>query len=92
MLNCQQVTRLIERQADQPLSWGTQLAMRVHLRLCFLCRRYQSQTALITRVARQPTAGAQIQLRNDFKEKLRLELKRRSAENNFPPPAPEIPD
>jgi hypothetical protein len=28
--------------------------MRVHLRLCVLCRRYQHQTYLIARVARKP--------------------------------------
>lgn len=80
MLNCQQVTRLIEIQADQSLTWGTQLAMRVHLRHCVLCRRYQSQTALIKRLARKPPADQQspVRLREDFKEQLRQEMKRRS--------------
>lgn len=51
MLNCQQVTLLIERTAGRPQQVGTLMPMRVHLRLCYLCRCYQEQTLLITRVA-----------------------------------------
>jgi hypothetical protein len=79
MLSCQQVTRLIEIRADQQLSWGTLLAMRVHLRLCFLCRRYQQQTYLIARVARTSAGTGPVRLRDDFKEQLRQELRRRAA-------------
>jgi hypothetical protein len=85
MLNCQQVTRLIEIRADQQLSWGTLLAMRVHLRLCFLCRRYESQTALITRLARKPAVEGPLRLRDDFKNKLQEELRRRAAESGMGP-------
>ena len=80
MLNCQQVTRLIEIKAEQPLSWGNLLAMRVHLRLCVLCRRYQQQSYLIARVARLPGAQNPVRLREDFKEQLREKLRLRSAE------------
>jgi len=79
MLNCQQVTRLIEIKAEQPLSWGTLLAMRVHLRLCVLCRRYQHQTYLIAHVARNPADRGPVRLREDFKNLLREEIRNRTA-------------
>lgn len=80
MLNCQQVTRLIEVKAEQQLSWGTLLAMRVHLRLCVLCRRYQQQTYLIARVARLPSVQNPVRLREDFKQQLREQMRLRNTE------------
>ncbi|SHJ62304.1 hypothetical protein SAMN02745146_3562 [Hymenobacter daecheongensis DSM 21074] len=79
MLNCYQVTRLLEIKAEQPLSWGTLLAMRVHLRLCVLCRRYQQQTYLIARAARPAANLNQVQLREEFKAQLRARLQQRAA-------------
>ena len=51
MLNCPQATLLIERPAGRPQLVGALMPMRVHLRLCYLCRRYQEQMLLIARVA-----------------------------------------
>lgn len=82
MLNCQQVTRLIEIKAEQPLSWGTLLAMRVHLRQCLLCRRYQQQSYLIARVARTPAVQSPIRLREDFKEQLREQMRLRGLQTD----------
>ena len=75
MLNCLQATRLIEIKADQPLSWGTLLALRVHLRLCPLCRRYCQQSSLINRVAAAaPASLPATQLSDDFKARLSQRL------------------
>ena len=84
MLNCQQATRLIERRSDQPLSWGQLLALRVHLRLCFLCRRYNSQSRLINRLAAQPeTDWVKTSLSAEFKARLHTRLEdRRSGSDN----------
>lgn len=84
MLNCQQVTLLIERTAGQPQQVGTLMPMRVHLRLCYLCRRYQQQTLLIARVARYPAGRGPVRLREEFKDQLRAELLARGAA--APPP------
>ena len=77
MLNCQQVTLLIERTAGPPQQVGTLMPMRVHLRLCYLCRRYQEQTLLIARVARYAQGRGPVRLREDFKEQLRAQLQAR---------------
>ena len=83
MLNCQQVTLLIERTAGRPQQVGTLMPMRVHLRLCYLCRRYQEQTLLIARVARYQGRGP-VRLREEFKDKLRAQMR---AHRDAPPPA-----
>ena len=86
MLNCQQVTLLIERTAGRPQQVGTLMPMRVHLRLCCLCRRYQEQTLLIARVARYPQSRGPIRLREEFKQQLRAQLLARP--DAFPAGAP----
>ncbi|MBC8084354.1 MAG: hypothetical protein H7Z21_14215 [Hymenobacter sp.] len=75
MLNCEQVTRYLEIRAEQPLSRGTEVAMRVHLRRCVLCRRYGQQTRLITRLAPFSAAPATARLSEEFKERLRWRMR-----------------
>jgi|GEM_PF-3181032 hypothetical protein len=77
MLNCQQVTLLIERTAGRPQQVGTLMPMRVHLRQCSLCRRYQQQTLLIAKVARYAPGRSPVRLREDFKEQLRAQIQQR---------------
>lgn len=52
LFNCQQATLLIERRADEPLPPKTRFQLWAHLRLCPYCRRYEVQSALISRQAR----------------------------------------
>jgi hypothetical protein len=87
MLNCQQVTFLIERTAGRPQQVGTLMPMRVHLRLCCLCRRYQEQTLLIARVARYPQGRGPVRLREEFKAQLRAQLLARQDDPPSPGPA-----
>lgn len=54
---------------------GSLLPLRVHLRLCALCARYQSQTHLIARVARYPADYNAVRLRESFKARLREQLR-----------------
>ena len=84
MLNCQQATMLLERTAGQPARVGTLLPLRVHLRLCYLCRRYQQQTLLIARLARYPAGRGPVRLREEFKSQMRAQIQARLA----PPQGP----
>jgi len=43
MLSCREATRLIARSMEQCLTWRERLALRYHLRMCDLCRRYRDQ-------------------------------------------------
>lgn len=79
MLNCQQATLLLERTAGQPQRVGSLLALRVHLRLCVLCSRYQHQTHLIAQTARFSSHQKAVQLREEFKDQLGEEILRRLA-------------
>lgn len=94
MLNCQQVTRLIERTAGLPQQCGKLMPMRVHLRLCYLCRRYQLQTLLIARVAHYPAGRGPVRLRDEFKAQLRAQIQDRlpvpTAPEGPPPAASEL--
>ncbi len=74
MLTCYQATALVERTAGQASRVGTLVALRVHLRRCVLCRRYQQQSRLLTRLARTPVAPEGLRLRPAFKDELRARL------------------
>ena len=90
MLNCQQATLLIERTACKPQRVGTLMPLRVHLRLCYLCSRYQQHTLLIARVARYPTGRGPVQLREEFKAQMRAQIQARLSAPEAPaPPAAE---
>ncbi|MBD2767615.1 hypothetical protein IC235_06890 [Hymenobacter sp. BT664] len=79
MLNCHQATLLIERTAGQPQRVGTLMPLRVHLRLCYLCSRYQRQSLLIAQAAHYPSHRGPVRLREDFKAQLQAEMQRRLA-------------
>ena len=79
MLNCQQATLLIERTAGRPQQVGTLVPLRVHVRLCTLCSRYQTQTLLIARTARYPNPHGAVRLRPEFKAQLHDQLQARLA-------------
>jgi len=77
MLNCRQATLLIERTAGQLPRCGTLLPLRVHLRLCPLCSRYEQQTHLLARLVRYPAGHGPVQLREAFKTQLREQIRQR---------------
>lgn len=49
--DCRTATRLIERRAAAPLQPGERLRLWAHLRLCVYCRRYETQSQLLARLA-----------------------------------------
>jgi Putative zinc-finger len=41
--SCRQVSRLISEQEDRPLAMRERVVLRLHLRICEACVRYESQ-------------------------------------------------
>ncbi|MBI2821952.1 MAG: zf-HC2 domain-containing protein [Acidobacteria bacterium] len=62
MLRCKEATRLISRSMDQPLFWRERLALRLHLAMCRLCRRYQTQLFWLERVLEISLAESAIEV------------------------------
>ncbi|GAB6067120.1 hypothetical protein JCM13664_04380 [Methylothermus subterraneus] len=50
MLTCRQAVELLSKALDVPLSVRERLALRLHLWLCALCRRYARQLNLLERL------------------------------------------
>lgn len=53
MISCKQATELVSKSLDTHLSWRERLALRSHLLMCKLCRRYNQQLQYIIRIIRQ---------------------------------------
>ncbi len=47
MPSCKDITQLVSEAMDRRLPWRQRLAIRLHLRLCALCRRYARQLRLL---------------------------------------------
>ena len=53
MMNCKEVSRLVSEMKDHDVSWGQRTAVRFHLMMCKMCRVYQSNLEMLSRIARQ---------------------------------------
>ena len=53
MPTCQEMTRLLSDAMDRSLPLHLRMRMRVHLVICTLCQRYQSQLRLIRQMVRK---------------------------------------
>ena len=53
MLNCKDVSRLVSRRQEEPLSRGDRFRMWVHMLLCDACRAFERQTALLREAMRR---------------------------------------
>ena len=85
MFNCREVSLRVSRAMDDRLPVGQRLAVRMHLLMCSLCRRYQKQLALMRQMLRRMPAedrtGAPLfTLSADAKHRLRLSLSRQEVE------------
>jgi predicted anti-sigma-YlaC factor YlaD len=49
MLNCRDVTSLATEYMEHGLPWTKRLKVRLHLAMCWMCRRYYAQLALTSR-------------------------------------------
>lgn len=51
MMDCREVNRLLAESADRELLWYQRIRVRVHLAMCFLCRRFTRQLTLIRKLS-----------------------------------------
>jgi len=79
---CQEMTRLISSEREEPHSRLTRLKMRWHYGICVWCRRYRDQIGLIGRLSRALDKdfhhGDKAMLSDESKEKLKQALSRHS--------------
>jgi hypothetical protein len=79
MPSCQDISRSVSDSLDRQLPLHRRMMIRVHLRLCVFCRRYQQQLELLRRGARkyaEPTDNrADPGLSSAAKQRLREVLK-----------------
>jgi predicted anti-sigma-YlaC factor YlaD len=59
MLSCRQVTSLASDYLDGALPGRTRFAVRLHLLMCWMCRRYVRQLELTTKVLRRLAGDGQ---------------------------------
>lgn len=50
MLSCKQAVELVSKALDTPLIWRERMALRFHLWMCRMCRRYARQLRLLERI------------------------------------------
>lgn len=47
MRSCREAARLISEREERPLGWGESLALRLHLRICDACPRFERQVRVM---------------------------------------------
>ena len=57
MLTCREVTSKATEYTEGALPWTTRLQIRLHLMMCWMCRRYLQQLELTTRALRHLAGG-----------------------------------
>jgi len=59
MRSCKDTTRLLSDSRDRPLPFMTRMGLRMHLMMCYLCRRYDHQLDVIEAVVANYAASAE---------------------------------
>lgn len=59
MINCREATKLMSRARDARLTFGERVALRLHLALCEMCRRYQQHIGFLGVIARHLDKAAE---------------------------------
>lgn len=72
-ISCKKATYLVSKKEAQKLSWLEKVRLRGHMTICSLCRRFEAQTALIGRLAKQD--HPEVTLSPESKEKMETALK-----------------
>jgi len=53
MLSCKEVSNLVSQSQNRSLKMREQLAVKIHLLVCRMCRRYQRQISFLTEASRK---------------------------------------
>lgn len=53
MLSCKDVCHIVSESLDQQLPWHMRLKVKIHLSMCYACRRMVRQMKLLQTVARR---------------------------------------
>ncbi|HHJ39477.1 MAG: hypothetical protein AXA67_09185 [Methylothermaceae bacteria B42] len=56
MLSCKEATELVSKSMDTQLPWRERLALRLHLALCGMCRKYRMQLRMMQKVIQKSSA------------------------------------
>jgi predicted anti-sigma-YlaC factor YlaD len=51
--SCKKATLLVSKKEERKLTWLESVRLRSHLSICSLCRKFESQTAFISRMAKE---------------------------------------
>ncbi|MES2373899.1 MAG: hypothetical protein V4557_15070 [Bacteroidota bacterium] len=65
--SCKKATYLVSKKEENKLTWLESIRLRSHLSICSLCRKFESQTYLIARLANEIP---QITLPTESKQKM----------------------
>lgn len=52
MKNCKEVASLVSQKLDRDLSFAERLHLRMHLVMCFMCRRFSRQIQTVSFISR----------------------------------------
>ena len=79
MLSCREATELLSDACDTQLSFSRRVALRAHLMMCHLCRRYKAQIRLLNRAARRYGSAQEgttsRQLSDSAKQRIKQQLR-----------------
>lgn len=74
MLSCKQASRLLSQSLDRRLTWRERSALRLHLTICDVCRRFGRQLLLLRqatkRMISQTEQDEQLQLSQEAKARI----------------------
>lgn len=57
---CRETSQLLSRSLDEELAWSERLQVRLHLRLCDACRRFEDQMRLLRRACAEIASGQRL--------------------------------
>lgn len=51
-ISCKKATYLVSKKEENKLSWLEKISLRGHIAICSMCRKFESQTGFIGRMAK----------------------------------------
>ena len=65
--SCKKATWLVSKKEERKLTWLESIRLRGHLSICSLCRKFESQTGFIARMAKE---ASQIAMSPESKQRI----------------------